>query len=353
MPLEATGAEDQRRARRRAATELFTDRVVKQSTRNYRKGLLDVFSRWLAESYRLTLDELVSGNTYDADFICEILVNYGREMYYAGKAYGKFSETVNGITALRPSLRKQISAVWDLAFNWVADEPHEHHPALPLSVLLAVSALALLWGWVREAAVLLISWTGLLRIGEVFSATRAELILPSDSAPGVRSALLKILQPKTRGRAAKHQVARIDHPDVIEFLEALFAEKDPKERLWIASPQTMRRRFSQLQQALGIDTKRTSSNTPYDLASLRPGGATFMLQSTEDAELVRRRGRWISSRVLEVYLQEASVNTHHQRLSGESRKKIGELAASFSRILSKSIFLLQTRIPSHLWPWLW
>lgn len=46
----------------------------------------------------------------------------------------------------------------------------------------------------------------------------------------------------------------------------------------------------------------------FDLASLRPGGATLLLR-TEDLELIRRRGRWLSSRVMEIYLQEVMATT--------------------------------------------
>jgi hypothetical protein len=60
-----------------------------------------------------------------------------------------------------------LTGAWDLAFAWLVDEPHEHHPALPISILLSMMCLALLWGWPLEAAIFGMSWAGLLRIGEV------------------------------------------------------------------------------------------------------------------------------------------------------------------------------------------
>lgn len=106
---------------------------------------------------------------------------------------------------IRPSLKKNLSPAWDLAFSWLQDEPHVHHPALPLSVLLAMSTLSLLWGWPTEAAIWLMTWIGLLRIGEVLEAVRSDLLLPRDSAPGIEHILLRIREPKTRGRGARHQ----------------------------------------------------------------------------------------------------------------------------------------------------
>ena len=283
------------------------------------------------------MQELLFGRQIDSELVTEALIAYGKELYYGGKPYGRFAETINAVTSARPFLRKQVQPVWDLAFNWVADEPHEHHPALPLSILLAISGLSLLWGWHHEACIYLMCWTGLLRIGEALAATRRELILPRDAAPGVGVALLRILLPKTRGRSAKHQAARIDFPDVIRLLDATYGSCDGDTPLWKLSPQTLRKRFGQLQTALGIDPSRGPGKIPYDLGSLRPGGATFYLQQTEDSEFVRRRGRWLSSRVLEIYLQETTVNTYHQKLKTESRQKVQVLADNFSDILERAI----------------
>ena len=66
---------------------------------------------------------------------------------------------------------------------------------------------------------------------------------------------------------------------------------------------------------LDFQPERSQGVTPYDLGSFRPGGATFLLQLFEDAEFVRRRGRWVSAKVLEVYLQEISTATFQSRIS--------------------------------------
>lgn len=173
-------------------------------------------------------------------------------VYYLGRPYGVFSETINGITGRRPALRRQLALAWDLAFAWVADEPVNHHPALPKSILLAVAGLALLWGWPLGASIFLLSWCGLLRIGEAINATRGDLVLPRDSAPGVFFALLRIRLPKTRGVAARHQAARIDPEDVLSLLTAVCGDFPKDKKLWPYSSSTLRKRFNSLQAALGL-----------------------------------------------------------------------------------------------------
>lgn len=65
-------------------------------------------------------------------------------------------------------------------------------------------------------------------------------------------ALLQIAEPKTRFRAARHQVARLDQPQLLRILVLAFGGLDPLCRLWPMSGQTMRLRFQKLLQAVGL-----------------------------------------------------------------------------------------------------
>ena len=353
MPLSADTGEEVKRAARRGGIELFADRVVRQRTRCYRETLLAAFDDWLRASKALSLDALLDSKPLDAEAVAGALTEFGREMYYAGKPYGRFSETINAVAGRRPAIRKALVQAWDLAFAWQADEPREHHPAMPLSVLLAICSLALLWGWPHEAAIFAMTWSGILRIGETLAATREDLILPCDAAPGTSFALLRILQPKTRGRLAKHQSARIDPVDIIRLLTAVYKNYSPETKLWSFSSTTLRRRLNQLLQALGLPVEKSPGVVPFDLGSFRPGGATFYLQLFEDSELVRRRGRWVSVRVLEIYLQEISTATFHTRISGSARKKVGDLSRSFPALLDQAENWLTAGIPPIAWKHLW
>ena len=274
MPLQPLDGNEVRRAERRASVRLVADRVVRRQTRTRREQLLDQFNSWLIEKASLNIEELVDRRDADPETISDWLVTYGRELYYAGKAYGRFSETINAVASRRPLFRRQLTGAWDSAFSWVADEPSSHHPAVPLTLLLATCSLSLLWGWAKESAIFLMTWCGVLRIGETLNARRSDLVLPCDGVPGRSFALLQIRQPKTRGVAAKHQSARIDPTDVVQLLTSVFGRLNRDEMLWTASSAVLRRRFVALQKAPGLPTVKTRSSSTYDLASLRPGGAT-------------------------------------------------------------------------------
>ena len=349
VAMEPSNAAERARASLRSHVFLPADRVVKKETRARRLQLLSEFRTWLWKQHRVSLRSLLNQKVLDAEKISHWLVVYGREMYAAGKSYGRFSETINSLAMTKPLLKKQLTPAWDLCFSWLADEPHQHHPALPASILLAMLTTALCWGWPFEAAVIALAWAGVCRIGEVLQAKRDDLILPQDAAPGNLFVLLRIADPKTRGRSARHQSARVDQEDIVRLLIAVYGKCSAADMLWPLSASTLRSRFTNLLKALELPTSSSGKARCFDLASLRPGGATYILNMTESTELVRRRGRWLSQKVCDIYLQEVQVATYLHRLAPSQREKIQTLASIFPAVLQKAIHFLDTGIPPAAW----
>ena len=291
MPIGACTAAEHARVLARAGNNLVSSRAVRPQTRDKRLIYLERFRRWLLEEKSTSLRLMLEQKPPDPEKVNDLLIEYGKQLYYGGKAYGIYAETVNAIAAERPLIRRQLTAAWDLAFCWLADEPTSHHPAMPLSIMTAMVTTALTWGWPYEAAVLMLSWAGVMRIGEVLCALRRDLVLPSDAAPGTSFALVIIRAPKTRGRSANHQAARIDQSDIIAFLTSMYGASPADSSIWPYSAATLRKRFVNLLNALELPTEKRGEARPFDLGSLRPGGATWLLHHTGDLELVRHRGR--------------------------------------------------------------
>ena len=337
---------EQERARRRSPVLLVADRVVRPVTRSNRERLSSAFDEWLQETHGISLRDLLGSAGDVSERVAGLLVGYGQALFRGGHPYYKYSETINAVAALKPSIRRSLTYAWDLAFAWLTEEPHCHHKAMPLGILLAVLSAALAWGWAAEAALFGLAWAGLLRPGEILCARRSDLILPRDAAPGTKHALLVIRNPKTRGRAARHQSARVDPADIIELLDAVFGNLPGHVLLWRQSAATLRRRLEQIQERLGL----TEAGKPaFDLSSFRPGGATWTLNTTENSELVRRRGRWLSLRVMDIYLQEVVAITYLPSLAPATRECIDALAAEFSALLRRVIFFMSHGIPRATW----
>lgn len=96
-------------------------------------------------------------------------------------------------------------------------------------------------------------------------------------------------------------MAKVDIPDLVEVIEIGFSGLHDFQKLWPMSGQTLRTRFKLLLTTLKLPTGQGVAGKPLDLGSLRPGGATWYLQTLEDGELVRRRGRWLSTKIMDVY----------------------------------------------------
>ena len=347
--MEPANEVERQRAVLRHSVDLHASRVVKKETRAGRDKLLLAFQVWLQQEHSISLTELLSQKPPDAEKINRLLVAYGKELFWSGKSYGRFSETINAIASARPIVRRSLQESWDLAFAWLADEPHQRHPALPLSILLGMLTIALMWGWHVEAATLALCWSGVLRIGEVFLARRSDLVLPGDAAPGTSFILLRIRSPKTRGRSANHQAARIDPADFVLLISKVFQHLDRDQPLWPYSASTLRKRFEALLRALNLPTEQIGGQAPFTLGSLRPGGATHLLFLTEDSELTRRRGRWLSLRTMEIYLQEVLVATYVKKLPDESQCLIKKFASGFPQVLQQALGFLDTGIPHQAW----
>ena len=81
--------------------------------------------------------------------------------------------------------------------------------------------------------------------------------------------------------------------------------------------------------------------------------ATHLLQLTEDAELVRRRGRWVSSKVMEIYLQEIAAAIFFPNLPPHVRENVLFYAHAFPAVLQQSASWTQAKIPTSAWYRLW
>ena len=348
MPVLPRSGADLRRAGARSGVPLVEGRRVLPATSQNREHLVSAFRAWTVEE-GIDWDMLMSESHAYIDEINAILATYGRLLYQVGRPYNHFAETLNGIAMVKPSLRRQLQAAWNVAYGWVQQEPGSHHAALPPQVLVALVTTALLWGWSRVAGCLALAFGAVLRPGEVCAALRHHLLLPRDVYGTMQCAYLSIQEPKTRFTAAKHQTAKVDAADMLAVVDLAFARLDRNQRLWPYSSQTLRVRFRSLLEGLGLPTTVVDGRRPLDLGSLRAGGATWLLNVTENPELTRRRGRWLNHRTMEIYVQEASSVLYLSTISEASRNKIFLLVKAFPSVLLKAQQLEAANVQPQLW----
>ena len=323
-------------------------RIVLEVTAAQRNKLLEGFYQWCF-SEGLEINVWLSDVYSFLEEINLCLCRYGRTTYSWGRPMNHFVETINALTSLKPALRRNLQAPWDLAFNWSKMEPNVHHIAAPFQVVMAMIAVCLMWGWVPLAGAIALMWGALLRPGELISAVKRQLTLPSDLEETISFGILSITEPKTRFSAARHQAARLDIPDLLEVAELAYGGMEESQRLWPFSGQTMRLRFKDVLRALDLPVERQGGLKPLDLGSLRAGGATWILQSTESGELVRRRGRWVSQKVMDLYIQEVSSLQYLNHLPASVKSKVMVFARAFPGVVSKAVTLRSCNVDFRAW----
>ena len=347
--LDPRDAGDKRRAAARGDLDLPAGRPVLGKTQKNRDKLLDLFEKWLLEQGFSLTDMLFVGEP-DIEAINLQLERYGRDLFKAGRPYGHYAETINAVSGKRPRVRRALQPAWDLAYTWLRQEPPVHHIALPWQVLTALVATALSWGWPLVAGILALSWGGLTRIGEALTALRSQLVLPCDVEFTVDYVLLQINEPKTRFRAARHQVAKLDQPQLVRVVALAFQQLNPRQKLWPYSSQTMRTRFQKLLTANRLDSIPRHLVRGLDLGSLRAGGASWLMMVSEDSELTRRRGRWLTNKIMEIYVQEVSALQFMPHLPQHTKDLIVAGVENFSWILAQADDLRRAKIPENVWP---
>ena len=146
--------------------------------------------------------------------------------------------------------------------------------------------------------------------------------------------LFSIHEPKTRFRSARHQSAKLDQPQLVTL---------------VMSGLSLRTRFYKLLSAVGLTPGAAPAVRDLDLASLRGGGATWLMKATENAELVRRRRRWMTTKVMEIYVQEAEAAIYLPGLPQAVRAFIVELATAFPTIVQTASYWRSLAIPTSSW----
>ena len=223
-------ADDETRAARRVQTPLEAGRPVLPVTKAYRERFLEQFQTWLRSNGK-SLDGVFQLCLTQPEAVSDELVEYGKQLYLAGRPYNHFAETINSVTAARPSLRKLVSGAWDLAVCWLREEPGDHHVACPYQILLALLSTALLWGWPALAGCIALSWGAICRAGEVLGALRKDLVLPRDVLFSSQALFLKLREPKTRFEGARHQAARMDYEDLVALVDMAFGSMGKHEKI--------------------------------------------------------------------------------------------------------------------------
>ena len=304
------------RAERREGLELRAVPLVEARTETLEVRLWDNFRQWVA------LDMSAEAVAVILDFgatTAALLAAYGEHLFHTGAPLSHFRHLLAWAQRNYQDFRLHSRDCWNLVTRWEQVEPLVHREPLPHKLCQAMVSLALCWGWPRFGLVLFLAFEGILRIGEVLRALRADLVLPADIGSEVSDRVfLRIRLPKTRRRGgARQQHATVQHAGLVRACERVFGSLPPDAPLYPLSAQSFRRRWDDLLQALHV-----SSDIGLTPASVRGGAAVHAYRQGTPVHDLLWRMRLQHIQTLQHYLQELAAETVLGRLTSQARHAV-------------------------------
>ena len=270
------------------------------------------------------------------------LAAYGKHWYGCGGALFNLRHLYIYAQKVHPVLRGQMQPAWDVISRWQELEPVHHRRPLPVALLHSMVIVAVRWNWIRVAAVLLLTFYGCCRPGEVLSAQRKSLVLPEDlGAESGSACFLRILKPKLGRRGmGRVQHVKISDPKISHFLSLTLGSLHGAEMLHPGSAGAFRTRWDRLLRALGVP--RTANLTP---GSLRAGGTVELYKQGMPIMDILWALRLKNIETLQHYLQEISTEITMVDLPSSTRNLVKNLNLLFPHFLS--IFSCETGEVHH------
>jgi hypothetical protein len=282
-----------------------------------------------------------------AKVVDDLLVQFTHELHAMQSKSGLriAKHAVLLVQVLRPRLRKGLQGAWEAIKSWEEQTPSHFRPPLPLPLLTAIICKARVIAerateerdrslWRTFSVLVMTGFFGLLRPGEIFNLRAQDVVLPNSLSLAGEFAVLRIVRPKNSRQMGSQQYVEIRHPDVINWLAWLKNQRpDSAPSLWPSTAYKFRVMFKFVCTKLHIDSLRFSP------ASLRAGGATFLVDENVEVGKVRFLGRWSHLRTLERYVQVARAQQIALTIQPEVACKLKEFLCKFFFLLGLPKFL--------------
>eukprot|EP00439_Symbiodinium_sp_Y106_P000413 s5058_g1.t1 len=178
---------------------------------------------------------------------------YGNHCFAAGKTLSGFRHTIIAAQRRLLGCKPFLHLAWELVTRWETLEPPVHRCPVPEPIVKAVAFLAHSWQLSRWAAVVLLAFYGLARVGEVLRCRRCDLLFPSDLLDECSDCLfLRFNESKTstRGRP-KIQHTKVTDPSARAWIQRALENVPKGELLWPGSPSAFRYRWDLVLRCLG------------------------------------------------------------------------------------------------------
>ena len=179
--------------------------------------------------------------------------------------------------------------------TWCKAELPERSFPITAEVMQGYAGLAIHWGFVDVALVILVAFHCLLRTGEAVSMRKGDFVFSSN----MHFATLNLPLTKSFHRSGVPETVSIDDSVLILVLKQYLAKLQPGDTVLKRSGSAFRQIFTALTDSLGLSDIHVM---PY---SLRRGGATAHFRLWGSLDKTCLRGRWAHHRTARIYINTA------------------------------------------------
>lgn len=260
------------------------------------------------------------------------------------------------VQTIRPQLHNTLKAAWSSLRSWEEMCPAGFRSPMPLPLLAAFLCQCRLIAarsehraekqlWYTLAGLVHVAFFGLLRPGELFGLRSEDISLPHSMSLAAAFAVICLVRPKNARQMGRQQFCEVHRPDAINWLAWIVHVSAKKGRaLWPSAPTRFRVMFKHVCQKMMISSMKLSP------ASLRAGGATWMLDEGYEVSRIRFQGRWTNLRSLEHYLQVARAQQLSLTISNSVTNHLKHMLLKHSYMLSLPEFFAAQIPAEHLVP---
>jgi integrase len=258
---------------------------------------LSNFNKFLSHA-RLSQQQFMHAPAATIDWQLAVFIQH---MYDVRQPYNYASQALFGAIFFRPSLKPLLATARQCLKGWDRNRHRESHPPLTWELTVVIACTFARSRHCAAAMAMLLGFDCYLRVGELLSLRRCDVILPNDSRMGQAHTHMAVVCKEAK--TGKNQSVTIDRPAVgallCHWLE-LLPDKQPHALVFCGlTAARFRTLMKDACSVLGV------GDTPYVPHSLRHGGATADFLRTQNIEHVQFRGRWKHQQTARVYLQTA------------------------------------------------
>lgn len=246
----------------------------------------------------------------DANRANTALIEFIQHTYEIRRPLWLATHAVLAVQTVNRELKGHLRPAWDSIQSWRLTRPVQSRTPLPEFVMKALCYFGVMQAmyydtnralvWFPFSVNLRFAFYALFRPREMFMLVRCCLKLPFRSLlGGGRVAVATILDPKNRAFMGRLQVRMVRDFAAIAWMEWYVEGMSPSAPLWPFSDHIFRVCLQTSLEHFGLEKLGIT------VASLRAGGATWLLEQGTPLSNIRFAGSWASERAMSCYLQEA------------------------------------------------